>query len=99
MKLADIAKKPQLVEITLDNEKIVAEFGEPLTFHTWDRQPMDVFMRLASIDTANTGVVIEAVRDLILDEKGNRILKGDVTLPTHVMLSVITRIVEDLGKS
>lgn len=98
MKLSQVAKKPQLIEITVDNEKIQAEFGEALTFWTWDRQPMDVFMRLASVDNENTTSVIEAVRDLILDENGKKILTGDVTLPTHVMLSVITRIVDDLGK-
>lgn len=98
MKLSEIAKRPQLIEITLDNEKIQAEFGEALTFYSWDRQPMDVFMRLASIDTTDTTVVIDAVRELILDQDGKKILVDDITLPTHVMLSVITRIVEDLGK-
>jgi hypothetical protein len=53
---------------------------------------------LASVDNTNTNSVIEAVRDLILDESGDKILTGDVTLPTHVMLAVITRIVDDLGK-
>jgi hypothetical protein len=98
MKLSEVAKKPQLVEVSISDERIVEEFGEALTFYTWDRQPMDVFMRLASVDNSNTNSVIEAVRDLILDESGNKILTGDVTLPTHVMLAVITRIVDDLGK-
>ena len=98
MKLSEVAKKPQLVEVSISDERIVEEFGEALTFYTWDRQPMDVFMRLASVDNTNTNSVIEAVRDLILDESGDKILNGDVTLPTHVMLAVITRIVDDLGK-
>ena len=98
MKLSEVAKKPQLVEVSISDERIVEEFGEALTFYTWDRQPMDVFMRLASVDNTNTNSVIEAVRDLILDESGDKILTGDVTLPTHVMLAVITRIVDDLGK-
>jgi hypothetical protein len=98
MKLSDIAKKPQLIEVTLADEDIVKEFGEPLTFYTWDRQPMDVFLKLASVDQANTASVIDAVRDLVLNQDGSRVLTDDVSLPTMVMMRVITRIVEGLGK-
>jgi hypothetical protein len=98
MKLADIAKKPQLIEVTIADEDIVAEFGEALTFWTWDRQPMDIFLKLASVDQANTASVIAAVRDLILDEAGKPILVGEVSLPTRVMMRVITSVVESLGK-
>jgi hypothetical protein len=98
MKLSDIAKKPQLIEVTIADEDIVAEFGEALTFWTWDRQPMDVFLKLASVDQSNTTSVIEAVRDLILNEQGQPILVGEVSLPTKVMMRVITSVVESLGK-
>jgi hypothetical protein len=98
MKLSDIAKKPQLIEVTIADEDIVAEFGEPLTFWTWDRQPMDVFLKLASVDQSNTTSVIAAVRDLILNEQGQPILVGEVSLPTKVMMRVITSVVESLGK-
>ena len=98
MKLSDLAKKPQLIEVTISDEDIVKEFGEPLTFYTWDRQPMDGFLKLASVDQANTGSVIDAVRDLVLNQDGSRVLTNDVSLPTMVMMRVITRIVEGLGK-
>jgi hypothetical protein len=98
MKLSELAKRPQLIEITIDDADIIEEFGEALTFHTWDRQPMAAFLRLASIDQNNVQSVIGAVRDLILDEKGQQILSDDVGLPTKVMMRVITRVVEDLGK-
>jgi hypothetical protein len=98
MKLSDIAKKPQLIEVTIADEDIVAEFGEALTFWTWDRQPMDVFLKLASVDQSNTTSVIAAVRDLILNEQGEPILVGEVSLPTKVMMRVITSVVESLGK-
>ena len=99
MKLSDIAKKPQLIEVTIDTPEIVQEIGEPITFWTWDRQPMDVFMRLAAVDNNNTRSVLEAVRELVLDEHGQPVLVDGATLPTRVMLAVITKIVEDLGKS
>lgn len=98
MKLSQIAKKPQLTLISLDDEEIVKEFGEPLEFYTWDRQPMDVFLKLSTVDSNNQSAIISAVRDLVMDEKGNKILEGEDVLPTAVMLKVMSRVVEGLGK-
>ena len=98
MKLSQIAKKPKLIEITIDDADIVEEFGEALTFWTWDRQPMDVFLKLAAIDQNNTASVIEAVRELILNEDGSRVLTADISLPTKVLMRVIVTVVESLGK-
>jgi hypothetical protein len=98
MKLSQIAKKPKLIEITIDDADIVEEFGEALTFWTWDRQPMDVFLKLAAIDQSNTATVIEAVRELILNEDGSQVLTGDDSLPTKVLMRVIVTVVESLGK-
>ena len=98
MKLSQIAKKPKLIEITIDDADIVEEFGEALTFWTWDRQPMDVFLKLAAIDQSNTASVIEAVRELILNEDGSQVLTGEESLPTKVLMRVIVSVVESLGK-
>jgi hypothetical protein len=98
MKLSQIAKKPKLIEITIDDADIVEEFGEALTFWTWDRQPMDVFLKLAAIDQSNTATVIEAVRELILNEDGSQVLTGEESLPTKVLMRVIVTVVESLGK-
>jgi hypothetical protein len=98
MKLSEIAKKPKLVEVTINDTDIVAEFGEALTFWTWDRQPMDVFLKLAAIDQSNTASVIEAVRELILNEDGSPVLTGEESLPTKVLMRVIVTVVESLGK-
>ena len=98
MKLSQIAKKPQLIEITIDDADIVEEYGEAITFWTWDRQPMDVFLKLAAIDQNNTSSVISAVRELILNEDGTPVLTGDDSLPTKVLMRVIVTVVESLGK-
>lgn len=98
MKLSQIAKKPRLIEVTIDDADIVEEFGEALTFWTWDRQPMDVFLKLAAIDQKNTASVIEAVRDLVLNEDGSKVLTGEESLPTKVLMRVIVCVVESLGK-
>lgn len=98
MKLSDLARKPQLTKITIDDEDIVADFGEPLEFWSWDRQPMDVFLKLAAVNPENSHTVIDAVRQLVLNEDGTPLLKEEDTLPAKVMMRVITRVVEGLGK-
>lgn len=98
MKLSQLTAKPQLILIELNDDDVIKEFGEAITFHTWDRQPLDVFMKLASADHSNSGSVIGIVRTLILDEKGKEILKDDAMLPTHVLMKAIGKVTELLGK-
>jgi len=99
MKLSQISAKPVLVVVTIDDEDTIKEFGEPLEFHTWDRQPMDVFMKLASLDpTAVNSGIIDIVRTLILDEDGKEILSKDNMLPSNILMKAITKVSELLGK-
>lgn len=98
MKLSQIAKKPQLIKISIDDEDIVKEFGEPLEFWTWDRQPMDIFLKLSSVDTGNQSAIISSVRELVMDEEGKQILSGEEVLPTWILMRVMTKVVESLGK-
>lgn len=98
MKLSQIAKKPQLTKIIIDDEDIVKEFGEPLEFWTWDRQPMDVFIKLSSVDPGNQSGIIENVRELVMNEDGTKVLSGEEVLPTWVLMRVMTKVVESLGK-
>jgi hypothetical protein len=98
MKLSQITAEPQLVEISLDDKDIVKQYGEALVFYTWDRQPMDVFMRLANLDQKNTGELINVVKTLILDEEGKPILNDKNMLPTGVLMKAIAKVTEQLGK-
>jgi len=104
MKLSELSKKPQLVEILIDDEEIVKEYGEALSFYTWDRQPMHTFVQLANLtsdtenNTPNIGHMLEVVKNLILDDKGKEIITDDTSLPTHVLIKVIGKVTETLGK-
>lgn len=98
MKLSEITATPKLIEIKLDDEEIVKEYGEALSFHTWDRQPLDVFMRLANIDPKNTGEMINIVKTLILDDKGKEIVNDKSMLPINVLMKAIQKVTDILGK-
>lgn len=98
MKLSQICSEPQLVEVKLDDKDIVKQYGEPLVFYTYDRQPMDVFMRLANLDSKNTVDLINIVKTMILDEDGKQIVNDKNVLPTNVLMKAITKVTEQLGK-
>ena len=98
MKLSQLSAKPVLVQITLDDEDVIKEYNEPLEFYTWDRQPMDVFMKLASVDpNAVNSSLIGIVRTLILDEDGKEILTKDNILPPKILMKAIMKVSEMLG--
>jgi hypothetical protein len=98
MKLSQLSAKPQLIDVHIDDEDTIKEFGEAIEFWTWDRQPMEVFMKLANMNNNDTANIIDVVKTLILDETGKEILTKDSMLPTHVLMKAITKVTELLGK-
>jgi len=98
MKINQIASKPQLIMVTLDDEATIKELGEQLDFWTWDRQPLDKFMKLASIKNDKPEEIISVVKTLILDESGKEVITGDVMIPTQILIRIIQKVVETLGK-
>jgi hypothetical protein len=98
MKINQLASKPQLIKITLDDEETIATVGEAVDFWTWDRQPLDKFMALAAMKGDNPVEIIEIVRKLILDEQGKEVIQGDIMLPTQILIKAIQKITETLGK-
>jgi hypothetical protein len=98
MKLSQLAAKPQLIKIVLDDEAIITAHGEPVEFYTWDRQPLETFMKLAAAQNADMAGIIDIVRTLILDEAGKEIITKDSMLPTDVLIAAIARITNTLGK-
>jgi hypothetical protein len=98
MKLSQLAAKPQLIMITLDDAETVKEFGEPVEFYTWDRQPLETFMKIANNSGGDSTKMLEVVKKLILDENGKEIITNDNMLPSKILVTVISKIVETLGK-
>jgi hypothetical protein len=98
VKLTQLAAKPQLIRLVLDTPDVIERYQEPLEFYTWDRQPLDVFVKLAQINNSNIGDVIDIVRTMILDESGNQVIQNDVMLPSQVLIQAIGKITDTLGK-
>jgi hypothetical protein len=98
LKLTQLASKPQLIEIILDTEEIKAKYGDSLSFHILDRQPIEQFIKMATLGADNYGEMIKMVNGLVLDEKGQPAVKDGEALPNDVMMTVIGAVVERLGK-
>ena len=98
MELTKLTAKPELVKLVLDDEDTIQEYKEPLEFYTWDRQPIDSFMKLASLDKNNYNSVIDVVSKMVMDKDGQQVITKDKVLPNKVLMKVITKVVESLGK-
>lgn len=98
MKLSELAKNPKLVKVVIDDEKLVAKYGEPVEFFIYDRVDMEKFMALASLDgKQNIAEVVKTMKDLILDEKGNKVIDGGKILPNDIMIKAVEATVVQLG--
>jgi hypothetical protein len=98
MKLAELSQKPQLLSVMIDREDLVEKYGEELEFFVYDRQPLDVFSKLANADKGDLGGTTMLLKDLILTEEGVPVMQDDHILPMDVMIEAIKLIGERLGK-
>ncbi len=98
MKLTQLAAKPQLIRIELDDEDIRKEYNDSLEFFIWDRQPLDQFIKLATAKKDDIGEMISMINAMILDENGEPVIKDGLTLPSNIILKVVNKVTETLGK-
>ena len=98
MRLTQLAAKPQLVKIVLEDEEITKEYGEALEFWIYDRQPLEQFIKLAQMKQEDFSDLVNAVNAMVLDEDASPVVKDGMILPTTIMGKVITKVVETLGK-
>lgn len=95
--LADLAKKPELIKLTIDDPDIVTKYGSEVTFWTYDRCPLELFTKLAGVDQSNPSEMIQVVKHLMLDENSHEILSKDKMLPPALLIRAIQKIVGVLG--
>jgi hypothetical protein len=100
MKLTQLASKPQLLRVVINDEETIKEYGEELEFWVWDKQPLVKFIKFANVtaESDNFPELIEFCTDLILDENGKAVMSDGEVLPVNVMVRCINRVVEQLGK-
>lgn len=96
MQLQDLAVTPQLKKITVDDPTIVEAYGEAVEFYMFDRQDLPTYLRLAQVKEDQLEMW-NILKELILDSQGNRVLKGNATLPIEIMAPILEVAVKELG--
>ncbi len=97
MKLSQLAAKPTLIKLELADEDIIKEYGEPLEFWIYDRQPIDKFIEMATVGNDNYGEMIRMVNAMVLDEDGQVIARDGMVFPSKIILKIINKVVDTLG--
>ena len=98
MKLSELAKKPVLIELTITEPTLVEKYGEALSFHVYDRQPLDVFAKISNMEGGNAMDQVGVLSQLILKEDGSPVMVEDFILPLDVMTEALKLIGDNLGK-
>lgn len=100
MKLKDLASKPQLIRVVLNDEDTVKEYGDEIEFWVWDKQPLAKFVKFANVSAESDTFpeLVEFCSQLILDEQGQPVIGEGEVLPAAIMVRCINRVVEQLGK-
>jgi hypothetical protein len=98
MKLQDLAKEPQLIKVTLDDADLVEKYGDALDFYILDRQPLNIFAKIANADQQDIAAVAEVMSSLILNEEGKPVMDDKKILPSDVLIKAMTKVGETMGK-
>lgn len=97
MKLSQLASKPQLIKITIDDEAIVKKYGEAVEFWIYDRYDMDIYMQLLNTEEKDIKKLTDVVKDMLFDEDGKKIITEGEVLPADILIKVIEKTVGHLG--
>ena len=98
LKLTQLAAKPQLIKITLNTKDILDKYEDELEFYIYDRQPLDTFIKIATEMSDNYSNALTMIKDLILDEQGQPVIRDGLVLPADVTQAAIQQVIEYLGK-
>jgi hypothetical protein len=98
MKLTQLATKPQLNKIVIDDAELVEKYGEEVEFFIHDRISLEQYTQLASVKTEDFSSIIGLVKELVLDENGKQVMDEEHVLPTDLLNACMGKVVESLGK-
>lgn len=100
MNIKKFASVPKLIEITLDDESLLEKYGEPITFFTYDFIPLETYFSFYDAKSNNEFASMnKLMRNMILDQKGQKVLADDEDLPLDIAAGCINKLGELLGKS
>lgn len=100
MDIKSLARKPQLIEVILDDADLVEEFGEPVKFWMMDYVDISTYFDFFKSQGEGNGEQLnQLLRSIILNAEGKPALEQDEALPINISVAALTKINETLGKS
>jgi hypothetical protein len=100
MDIKAFAKKPQLIEITLDDQGIVESYGETIKFWMYDYVDISTYFDFFKSQREGQGENLNTLlRSIILNAEGQPAIAEDEKLPVDISVAALTKISETLGKS
>ena len=100
MDIKSLARKPQLIEIVIDEADIVSAYGEPVTFYMKDFVDINTYFEFFKSQGEKNGDNLTMIlSQIILNKAGEPILGEDERLPIDISVAALTKINETLGKS
>lgn len=98
--ISDFAKTPELIQISLDDQDIVKEYGEPVIFYMKDFVDINMYFEFfRSQAEGNTASLNDMLNKLILNKEGNPALQEGQALPVDLAVAALSKINDNLGKS
>ncbi|WP_395652605.1 hypothetical protein [Brevundimonas sp.] len=100
MDIAKVAKKPELLKMVLDDEKIVKEYGEPIEFYMYDSVDIHTYFDFYRAQQDQSGTQLNALmRKIIVSVDGKPVIGDEEMLPIDIVFEALIKINENLGKS
>ena len=96
--IKNFAKKPELVQIVLNNPDIQEEYGDEVVFYIKDYVDINTYFDFFRNQADNASGLNEIIKRMILDEKGQPVLNADDELPVSLAVAALSKINETLGK-
>jgi hypothetical protein len=98
--ISEFAKTPELLEITLDSEDIVKEYGEPVIFYMKDFVDINTYFDFFRSQTdGNNAGLNDVLKKIILNKEGKPALQDGQALPVDLAVAALGKINQNLGKS
>lgn len=98
MDITKLSRTPELIPLTIDHEDIIQKYGESVTFYIYDRQPIDIYARMATMKSDDVLGIMETMKLVILDSEGKPVMDQGRVLPIDVLTIATREVVEHLGK-
>jgi hypothetical protein len=97
--LKSLSSKPKLVQLIIDDEDTIRDYGEAVEFWTYDRQPLHTYLEISQTfgkDPVKTEALLSG---LLFEEDGTKSFNEGEMPDANLMAKALTKVMEKLGKS